>query len=43
MNPDEDPCIDPLGDDTIIGKLICSPEHVDALICLVVAKLVNGN
>ena len=43
MNPDQDPCIDPPGDDTIIGKLIYSPEHVNALICLVVAKLVNGN
>ena len=43
MNPDQDPFIDAPGDDTIIGKLIYSPEHVNALICLVVAKLVNGN
>ena len=43
MNSDQDPFIDPPGDDTIIGKLIYSPEHVNALICLVVAKLVNGN
>ena len=43
MNPDEEPCIDPSVDDNIIGKLIYSPEHLDALICLVVAKLVNGN
>ena len=42
MNLDEDPFIDPPGDDTIIGKLVYSPEHVNALICLVVAKLVNG-
>ena len=43
MNPHEDPWIDPPSDDTIIGKLIYSPEHLDALTCLVVAKLVNGN
>ena len=43
MNTDENSSIDPPGEGTIIGKLIYSPEHVDALICLVVAKLVNGN
>jgi hypothetical protein len=28
--------------DVILGKLLYSSEHLDALICLIVARLVNG-